>query len=101
MAVIAAGNLDVEIGQARPGSLLNNLSLMQEKLRNIVNAIHKSVAKSKEQHDRFDEAVSAFLNARNESAEKQKLTEDALITAAQKVAKGDESVSRAVERLKI
>lgn len=101
MAVIAAGNLDVEIGQARPGSLLNNLSLMQEKLRNIVNAIHKSVAKSKEQHDRFDEAVSAFLNAKNESAEKQKLTEDALIAAAQKVAKGDESVNRAVERLKI
>ncbi len=101
MAVIAAGNLDVEIGQARAGSLLNNLSLMQEKLRNIVNAIHKSVAKSKEQHDRFDEAVSAFLNAKNESAEKQKLTEDALIAAAQKVAKGDESVNRAVERLKI
>jgi methyl-accepting chemotaxis protein len=101
MAVIAAGNLDVEIGKARPGSLLNNLSLMQEKLRNIVNAIHKSVAKSKEQHAGFDQAVKAFLNAKTESVEKQKLTEDALIAAAYKVAKGDESVSRAVERLKI
>lgn len=101
MAVIAAGNLDVEIGKARPGSLLNNLSLMQEKLRNIVNAIHKSVAKSKEQHAGFDAAVKAFLNAKTESVEKQKLTEDALIAAAYKVAKGDESVSRAVERLKI
>lgn len=81
--------------------MLNNLSLMQEKLRNIVNAIHKSVAKSKEQHAGFDAAVKAFLNAKTESVEKQKLTEDALIAAAYKVAKGDESVSRAVERLKI
>jgi methyl-accepting chemotaxis protein len=101
MAVIAAGNLDVEIGQARPGSLLNNLSLMQEKLRNIVNAIHKSVAKSREQHDRFEEALKAFLNAKNEGPDKQKLTEDGLIAAAQKVAKSDDSVSRAVERLKL
>lgn len=101
MAVIAAGNLDVEIEKARPGSLLNNLALMQEKLRNIVNAIHKSVAKSKEQHTGFDEAIQAFLNSKTDSLEKQKLTEDGLIAAAYKVAKSDESVSRAVERLKI
>jgi len=101
MAVISAGNLDVEIGEARSGSLLNNLSLMQEKLRNIVNSIHKSVAKSKEQHALFDTAVAAYQNAKTESSEMQQATEAALIAAAYKVAKSDESVSRAVDRLKI
>ncbi len=101
MAEISSGNLDVEIGKAKQGSLLGNLSLMQEKLHNIVNTIHKAVAKSSEQHARFTESIATFQEAKSLSPERQKLAEDALLAAASKVAKSDESVSRAVDRLRI
>ena len=101
MAEISSGNLDVEIRKAKLGSLLGNLSLMQEKLHNIVNTIHKAVAKSSEQHARFTESIAAFQEAKSLSPERQKLAEDALLAAASKVAKSDESVSRAVDRLRI
>ena len=101
MAQISSGNLDVEIGKAKQGSLLGNLSLMQEKLHNIVNTIHKAVAKSSEQHTKFKETIAAFQDAKSLSPERQKMAEEALLAAADKVAKSDESVSRAVDRLKI
>jgi methyl-accepting chemotaxis protein len=101
MAEISSGNLDVEIRKAKQGSLLGNLSLMQEKLHNIVNTIHKAVAKSSEQHARFTESIAIFQEAKSLSPERQKLAEEALLAAAGKVAKSDESVSRAVDRLRI
>lgn len=101
MAEISSGNLDVNIGKARRGSLLGNLSLMQEKLHNIVNTIHKAVEKSSEQHDKFEQAVQAFQEAKSLSPERQSIAEEALLAAAGKVAKSDETVSRAVDRLKI
>ena len=101
MAEISSGNLDVEISKAKQGSLLGNLSLMQEKLHNIVNTIHKAVAKSSEQHAKFTESIATFQEAKSLSPERQKLAEEALLAAAGKVAKSDESVSRAVDRLRI
>lgn len=101
MAQISSGNLDVELGKVKQGSLLGNLSLMQEKLHNIVNAIHKAVEKSNEQHAKFDQTVAAFQEAKALSPERQKMAEEALLAAAGRVAKSDESVSRAVDRLKI
>jgi methyl-accepting chemotaxis protein len=101
MAEISSGNLDADIGKAKHGSLLGNLSLMQEKLHNIVNTIHKAVAKSSEQHAKFNETIAAFQAAKSLSPERQKIAEEALLAAAEKVAKSDETVSRAVDRLKI
>jgi len=101
MASISSGNLDVDIGKAKQGSLLGNLSLMQEKLHNIVNTIHKAVERSGEQHAKFDQTVLAFQEAKSLSPERQQMAEEALLAAANKVAKSDESVSRAVDRLKI
>lgn len=101
MAEISSGNLDVKIGKARPGSLLGNLSLMQEKLHNIVNTIYKAVERSREQHAKFDQVVSAFKEAKLLNPENPSISEEALLAAAEKVAKSDESVSRAVERLRI
>lgn len=101
MAEISSGNLDVNIGKARRGSLLGNLSLMQEKLHNIVNAIHKAVERSGEQYAKFGQAVADFKEAKAHSPERQSIAEEALLAAAAKVAKSDEAVSRAVDRLKI
>jgi hypothetical protein len=81
--------------------LLGNLSLMQEKLHNIVNTIHKAVAKSSEQHVKFTETIAVFQQAKSLSPERQKMAEEALLAAAGRVAKSDESVSRAVDRLRI
>ncbi len=101
MSEISSGNLDVNIGKAKQGSLLGNLSMMQEKLHNIVNAIHKAVERSREQHSNFEQAVQAFQQAKSLSPERQSIAEEALLVAADRVAKSDDAVSRAVDRLKI
>lgn len=101
MAEISSGNLDVNIGKARRGSLLGNLSLMQEKLHNIVNTIHKAVEKSIEQHGKFEQTLQAYQEAKSLSPERQSIAEEAMLAAAEKVAKSDQTVNRAVDRLKI
>jgi len=101
MAEIASGNLDANIGKAKQGSLLGNLSLMQEKLHNIVNAIHKAVERSSEQHTNFELSLQAFQQAKSLSPERQLIAEEAMLVAAGRVAKSDDAVSRAVDRLKI
>ncbi len=101
MAQIAKGNLDVAIQKTTAGSLLGNLSVMQEKLRNIVNSIQKAVSYSHEQNVSFGKALTEYMEAKTKSPQEMKIAEEALLAAAGKVGKGDDTVSRAADRLKI
>jgi len=66
-----------------------------------VNAIHKAVERSKEQHDNFEQSLQNFQQAKSLSPERQSIAEEAMLAAAGRVAKSDDAVSRAVDRLKI
>jgi methyl-accepting chemotaxis protein len=101
MGQIAKGNLDVEIKKAMPDSLLGNLSLMQEKLRNIVNSIQKAVERSHEQNVQFSKALADYQTAKSQGVEAMQAAEQTLMMAAGKVGKGDDAVSRAADRLRV
>jgi methyl-accepting chemotaxis protein len=67
MRRIAEGDLagDVDGGEAHPGSLMDSLTLMQLKLKNLVSAVRGGAAELTAQSRRFEEVASEFERSRD------------------------------------